>query len=128
MSGTKKDLISYRLIRAEETFEDSKLLGANSRWNSAINRLYYAAFYAVNALLLSSNLSPTTHNGAKTLFSEHFIKPNIIDIEFGKSYSQLFMWRQKGDYDDLFDFSEEIVSPYFDIVERLIQEVKSKIN
>ena len=44
MTGTKKDLIYYRLARARETLEDAKLLAEKQRWNSAINRLYYAAY------------------------------------------------------------------------------------
>lgn len=53
------------------------------------------------ALLLNSDLKPTTHNGAKSNFSEYFIKNGKIDKEYGKIYSQLFTWRQKGDYDDM---------------------------
>ena len=105
MTGTTKDLINYRLERAKETLEDAKLLSEKQRWNSAINRLYYAAYYAVIALLLKENITSTTHNGAKTKFSEHFIKTGLYPTEFGRIYSQLFTWRQKGDYADLFDFT-----------------------
>ncbi len=54
------------------------------------------------ALLLNSDLKPTTHNGTKSNFSEYFIKTGVFPKELGKMYSQLFTWRQKGDYDDLF--------------------------
>jgi uncharacterized protein (UPF0332 family) len=128
MTGTKKDLISYRLERAKETLEDAKLLAEKQRWNSAINRLYYAAYYAIIALLLNENHTSTTHNGAKTKFSEHFIKTGIFPTEFGRIYSQLFTWRQKGDYADLFDFTEDKVSPYFDPVERLIELIEKSLN
>jgi len=73
MNGTKKDLIIYRLERARETLDDAKLLAEKQRWNSAINRLYYAAYYAIIAILLNENYKSTTHNGAKSKFSEHFI-------------------------------------------------------
>ena len=33
-------------------FEDANLLAKNDRWNAVINRLYYACFYAVIALLI----------------------------------------------------------------------------
>jgi uncharacterized protein (UPF0332 family) len=79
------------------------------------------------ALLLDSDLNPTTHNGAKSNFSEHFIKTSIIPKEYGKIYSQLFTWRQKGDYDDLFDFTEEMVISYFEPVSRLIDLIEIKI-
>lgn len=127
MSGTKEDLIKYRIARAKDTLEDAQLLADNGKWNSAINRLYYAAYYAVIALLLNVDLKPTTHNGVKSNFSEYFVKTEKIDKEFGLIFSQLFTWRQKGDYDDLFDFQEEKVLPYFEPVKKLILEVERLI-
>jgi uncharacterized protein (UPF0332 family) len=127
MKGSKKDLIKYRLSRSRETFEAAQILAENDKWNSTINRLYYAAYYAISALLLSKDLSPTTHNGVKQNFSEHFIKEELIPKEFGKIFSQLFTWRQKGDYDDLFDFDKEKVLPYFEPVEKLIELIEEMI-
>ncbi len=127
MTGTSKDLINYRFGRARETLEDAKLLAEKQRWNSAINRLYYAAFYAITALLLKGNYKSATHNGAKNKFSEHFIKTGLFPQELGRIYSQLFTWRQKGDYADLFDFTEEKVTPYFEPVEKLIELVEESL-
>ena len=128
MTDSKDDLIKYRLSRAKDTYDDAKLLADKERWNSAINRLYYSAYYAIIALLLKNNFKPTTHNGAKSIFSEQFIKNGIISREFGKLYSQLFTWRQKGDYDDLYDFDKDKVLPYFEPVKRLIEMVESKLD
>lgn len=124
MTGTKDDLIKYRIARAKDTFEDAQILAEREKWNSTINRLYYAAYYAIMALLLDSDLKPVTHNGAKSNFSEYFIKTGKINKEYGKLYSQLFTWRQKGDYDDLFDFNKEKVLPYFEPVNRLISTIE----
>lgn len=127
MRASKEDLIKYRLLRARDTYEDAQILADRQKWNSTINRLYYSAYYAVMALLLFSELKPATHNGAKSNFTEYFIKTERIPKEFGKIYSQLFTWRQKGDYDDLFDFDEEKVIPYFEPVKRLIDLIESTI-
>jgi uncharacterized protein (UPF0332 family) len=124
MTGTKEDLIKYRIARAKDTYEDAQILAEREKWNSTINRLYYSAYYAVMALLLDVDLKPATHNGAKSNFSEYFIKTGKIDKEYGKIYSQLFTWRQKGDYDDLFDFDEEKVYPYFEPVKKLISLIE----
>jgi len=121
MTGTKSDLVHYRLERAKETYQDALLLRESERWNSVINRLYYAAFYAVTALLLDSDINPATHNGVKSNFSALFIKTGKFEKHYGRVYSQLFLWRQKGDYADLFDFSEEIVAPYFEPVLEIIK-------
>ena len=127
MSATKADLILYRLQRAKDTYLDAQILAENNRWNSVINRLYYAAYYVISALLLKFDHSPMTHSGVKTLFSVHFIKTGIVPEEYGKMFSQLFLWRQKGDYDDLFDFDEERVSIYFEPVKKLIEMVEIQI-
>lgn len=123
MTGSKRDLIEYRIKRAKDTFEDALILAEKNKWNSAINRLYYAAYYAVIALLLKSDIKATTHNGVKSNFSENFIKTGIISKDLGKIFSQLFMWRQKGDYDDLFDFEKDKVLPYLEPVKELIETI-----
>lgn len=100
MNNTTEDLINYRLSRSKDALDDARILAEHAKWNAAINRLYYAAYYAVIALLLKHNYKPVTHNGTKSLFTEHFIKTGILPKDYGKLYSQLFSWRQKGDYDD----------------------------
>lgn len=128
MNSQQESYIKYRIARAWDTFDDAKILASKGKWNSTINRLYYSAYYAVMALLLKHELKPATHNGAKTNFTEHFIKNQKIDKKYGKIYSQLFAWRQKGDYDDLFDFEENQVLQYFEPVEELIRLIEKQIN
>ena len=96
MTGSLDDLIKYRLERAYETLADARLLANGGRWNSCINRLYYASFYAVNALLIKNNFKTHTHNGCKSKFHLEFIKSGKLDRRFGKLYSDLFDWRSHG--------------------------------
>lgn len=127
MNPEQESHIKYRIARAWDTLDDARILASKGKWNSTINRLYYSAYYAVMALLLKHELKPTTHNGAKTNFTEHFIKNQKIDKKYGKIYSQLFTWRQKGDYDDMFDFEENQVIQYFEPVEELIRLIENQI-
>lgn len=125
MKEELKDYIQYRIERAWDTLDDARILAKNKKWNSVINRLYYAVYYAIMALLLKNNLKAGTHNGVKTNFTKYFIKTGIIDKESGTLYAQLFTWRQKGDYDDLFDFNEDKVMPLFEPTELLISKIES---
>ncbi|MDX9769440.1 MAG: HEPN domain-containing protein [Tenuifilaceae bacterium] len=127
MKEALENHIKYRIERAWDTLDDARILAANNKWNSAINRLYYATYYAVMALLLKNGLKTGTHNGAKTNFTKHFIKTEIIEKELGTLYAQLFTWRQKGDYDDLFDFNENKVMPLFEPTEKFIEKIESLI-
>lgn len=119
MTGTKEDYIAYRLLKSTEIFDDATLLANNQRWNSCVNRLYYSSFYLVSALLYQNDIKSETHNGVKTQFNLNFIKSGLVDVRFGKLYSNLFDWRQESDYADFLDFDEETVNPLISQVEEL---------
>ncbi len=120
----KEDYINYRYRRAEESYKDALLLADNERWNAVANRLYYSCFYAVVALLIKNNIESTTHDGSRTQFGLNFVKNGIVDKKYGKLYSKLFDYRQKGDYGDLFDYDKETISPLIGQVREFIDEIK----
>jgi uncharacterized protein len=123
-----EDYIKYRFIRAEESLDDAYILAENHKWNTVANRLYYSCFYAVSALLLKHNIETKTHDGTRTQFGLQFIKPGLIDKKFGKLYSKLFDYRQKGDYGDLYEFDKETIEPLIGPVKEFIEEIKIHIN
>jgi len=125
--GIKEDYIAYRLQRADESFDEALLLADKKHWNAVTNRLYYSCFYAVIALLLKNGINTNTHVGAINQFGLLFIKPGKIDDQFGKLYSKLFDYRQKGDYGDMYDFTEEIVAPLIEKVPDFINEIKKHL-
>lgn len=123
----QSDYIKYRFKRSKETFEEAQILAKEERWNAVINRLYYASFYAVIALLLKHSIETQSHDGARTQFGLNFIKTGIIDVEFGKLFSKLFDYRQKGDYGDLFDFDEELTRPLLEKVRLFIETIEKNL-
>src|SRR5271165_6698163 len=110
----RQDLIIYRIRKAKETLAEAESHIQNELWNSAVNRLYYACFYAVSALLATKEIYTKTHFGARQMFALHFIKPGIINSESGKFYTDIFNLRHTGDYQDFFDFQKK------DVIELLI--------
>ena len=120
----REDYIRYRLQRAEEAYEDALILAENQRWNAVVNRLYYACFYSVIALLLKNNIETQSHDGTRTQFGLHFIKTGLIDKKYGKLYTKLFDFRQKGDYGDLYDYDGPTISPLISSVREFIDVIK----
>jgi uncharacterized protein (UPF0332 family) len=104
MTQEQNDYINYRLQRATDTLNDAKLLAENERYNSSINRLYYACFYGVSALLYYHSIEARTHKGVRIKFMSEFIKTGLFDKDFGKLFSDLYDWRQEGDYSDFVSF------------------------
>jgi len=101
MKEETRILVNYRLERAKESIEEAKILMERGHINTFINRLYYACFYAVSALLLAKGLSSPKHSGVRSLFHQNFVKSGLIGIESGQFFDKLFDNRQKADYSDL---------------------------
>lgn len=127
MNGTFQDYINYRIERAYESLADARLLADNNRWNACVNRLYYASFYIVNALLSTKNIQVKTHKGVKTKFFLEFIKTQKVDKKFSNLYAHLFDWRQETDYADFINFDKNTVLPLINQVEEFINTIKELI-
>lgn len=127
MSNDNHELIKYRVSRSKETLREAILMANNNHWNAVANRLYYAVFYIVNALLIKNNLNFSSHNGVKSQFHKNFIKPGIVTIELGKIYSRLFNLRQEGDYIDLTRFKKSDIEPFITDAKHFISEIESLI-
>ena len=95
-----EDYIHYRLQKAKQTISETKILIENKLWNTAVNRMYYACFYSVGALLVKHNIETSSHSGSRQKLGQHFIQTGIISKDLGKHYTELFEKRQKGDYND----------------------------
>lgn len=90
----------------------------------AMNRVYYAAFYAVSAVLLESRMSFKKHSGVRAAFHQKLIKTGILDIKWGKFYDRLFEDRQEGDYIALVEFDRGYVEEKMDLCTEFVREVR----
>jgi len=123
----KEQLVLYRIERAKETLNEINILIENKFTSTAINRIYYACFYAVSALLLNNDIKTQTHSGIRQMFGLHFIKSGIIQKDLGKFYSDIFDMRHTSDYDDFIRFSEKEVEDAKDFAEKLITNIEELI-
>lgn len=114
-------LVRYRFERAREALAEARLLAGAGHVNTAVNRLYYAAFYAVSASLLARGLSSAKHSGVRALFHANLVKTGIVPVELGRFFDTVFDSRQKGDYADLVRFTEAEVAPWFAKIEDLVR-------
>jgi uncharacterized protein (UPF0332 family) len=93
-------------------------------WNACVNRLYYACFYAVSALLVRHGLSSSKHTGVRRLFNQHYVKMGEIPKDLARTYNDLFERRQEGDYIDFVSFLESQVLPWISEAEQLVDYVR----
>jgi len=124
----RKILVTIRLERANGTFDDACQNIQLGLWRTAANRLYYACYYAVSALLIKNDLIAHTHKGVINQLGLHFVKNGLISIEKGRFFKELFYLRQDGDYDDWFDIREQDVKPLIEPAKKFIEEIENLIN
>jgi uncharacterized protein len=65
------------------TSEDSKA----DAYTFAINRAYYALFYAVSALLLEEGRRFSKHSGVRAAFNRDLVKPGRLSRKHGELYN-----------------------------------------
>lgn len=118
-------LVAYRISRAEETIAEIGYLKTQGYYNTAVNRLYYACYYAALALMAKHHLHPATHAGVRQMLGMHFVVTGKISKEAGRCFSMLFERRTSSDYDDFSYSTLEEITELQPKAEKFIAEVKT---
>lgn len=124
------ELVNYWLEKAEESIQSASSEIENDRLSFAINRLYYALFYSMSAILTAKGDSYSKHSGVRAALHRDFIKTGKIDKQIGRLYDELFNARHQADYTPLVEFDKEIVKEqYSDVIEayKIMQLVAWKL-
>ncbi|GHV65851.1 DNA-binding protein [Bacteroidia bacterium] len=123
----RQDLVSYRLQRAKGTLPEADSLIRDGYYNAAINRLYYACYYAVIALLIQNKIEAQTHQGVKQMFALHYIANKKMEQRYSIFYSRLFNSRMSGDYDDFIQYDSQMLSDIRPQAEEFIKAIEAEI-
>ena len=98
----------YRLAQAHETLRESEILLTEAALRGAVNRAYYAMFYALLALLATRQLGTSRHSGAISLFDREFVKTGLFPRELSRALHLAFDRRQEHDYGEMIPLTREI--------------------
>lgn len=130
MNDNLKALAVYRMECAREALSAAGVLFQTGHLTAYVNRLYYACFYAVSALLVTRGISTSKHGHLRSLLHRDFVKTGLIPAQFGRHFDRLFSNRQEGDYADFVVFQADEVRPWLeettafvDLVDGLIARI-----
>ena len=76
--------INSLIERAKRYLKSAEILLEEGDYESSVSRTYYAMFYSAQAMLLTKNLSFSSHKGVISAFGEYFVKTGIFPKEMGK--------------------------------------------
>ena len=124
MTEKQKDLCVYRVNQAEETVQSAKLCKENHFYKDAINRAYYAAFYAIKAVLAVEGVDFKRHKDVVAYFNQHYVATEVFSKESGRSLARLQRKREASDYDDFYIASVEEAQEQIAVAAKIAAEVK----
>ena len=107
----RKIIVGLEIEKSRRTFSEIEILRQAGLWDNIANRLYYASFHAVSALLINDGHPVGTHQGAVVMLHQHYVKTGILSKEDGAFYSQLQTLREKADYNCTYYATEEETVP-----------------
>jgi uncharacterized protein (UPF0332 family) len=90
----------------------------------AMNRVYYACFYAATAVLLQEDREFVKHSGVRAALHRHLIQTKRIEVEHGRFYDQAFEARQEADYAPVAEFEPSTVEEAIGSAERFVSEMR----
>ena len=88
------------LNQARQAARSARTLLSSGDPDGAVNRAYYAMFYAAQAALEHRGIEVTSskHGALVRQFGEHLVKPGVLPSALGSSLSEMLELRHKADY------------------------------
>ena len=111
-----------RALKAVETAQKTHEQAAD--YDAAASRAYYAAFYAVSALLAIEGKSFTKHSAVEASVHRELVRTGRCTVDLGSDYRALHSLRNTGDYGGLEHVTEEQALNAVRAAEKIIRAVK----
>lgn len=99
MAGELSTRLAARLAKARRKLVTAKRLLADSDFEEAAGRAYYAMYHAAHAALLPKRAGPRTHKGLAMMLSLHRVKPGELGIDLYRAFVAARDQREYGDYE-----------------------------
>lgn len=120
-------LAEYRIEKAKECLNASKLLLYDELYSDSANRSYYAIFHSMNALFALKGVGFKKHSGVLSNFNLDYIKSGLIEIEYAKIAKEAFSVRTQSDYSDFYIVSKQEVAQQYDNAVKFVKRIEEYI-
>lgn len=113
---------------AKETLNAASLCLEQKLYKDTINRCYYAAFYAVKAVLALEEVDFKRHKDAVAYFNKTYVATEIFSKEIGRKLGRLKQERESSDYDDFYMASASDAVEQFETAKLIVAAVESYLS
>ncbi len=123
----KRLLVNYWIEKAHEALKSARDEYEHGRLSFAMNRIYYACFYAVTAVFRDKDRMFKKHKALRSALHRDLVRNGIIEDRWGKFFDDVFEARQRGDYTPMVTFESEQLEDYFQQTECFLNEMEKLI-
>jgi uncharacterized protein (UPF0332 family) len=95
-----------------------------AHYSTAINRAYYAMFYAANALLATKGIQRAKHSSVLAAFRQEFVKTGRVEAEYSDSYGDAMDARHEADYTIGARATKKPAQDYLEDAQRFVARVE----
>jgi uncharacterized protein len=120
----QEDYPAAFLAKAREAIETARHNSDATHQEAAVNRAYYAAFYAACAAVYRAGEAPRSHKGVRTRFFELYVRPGHFDQPTASILSAAAEARRTADYDAFSVFDRNAARDLIADVERFVSAVE----
>lgn len=128
----KMTAVKLLLEKSAKNMEQAERTADMGYWDLVANRLYYAVFHAVTAMLMVDNIKTGTHKGTSVVFGKTYVLSGIFERQDGILYSKLQTMREKADYQNVFSLEEaegrKLMRSADELRQRICAYVSAKIS
>ena len=128
-SGTKKDLVLYRIETAKSDAKSAKILMEAKEYRGANNRAYYGIYHAISAIHALDERAYKRHKDALANFNKDYVKTEIFPRSLGKRIAEAEEIHHASDYDDFYIATKveaaeqlETARMVIEVIEEYLQE------
>jgi uncharacterized protein (UPF0332 family) len=123
-----RKLVRFRLDQADAAVRAAQVLLDQHLSRDAVNRSYYAMFYAVLALLVTKQIGTSKHQGAISVFDREFVRTGVFNRELSYWLHEAFEMRLDADYAEMVEVPEEDARRILSNAETFIVQVKNYLS
>ena len=120
----RRSVVQYWMRKADDALASAHSEFSAGRTDFAVNRSYYACFYAASAYLLMLGKKFVKHSGVRGAIQQDLVKSGMLDAKWGKAFDHLFENRQAGDYLVLYEFEKAQVAEMLEQAKGFVGEIK----
>ena len=121
----------YRIEKAKDDLEASKIMLENNLFAQSLNRSYYSIFHAVRAILAFEKYDSKKHSGIIAYFNQNFVGKGIFDKKYSKILMGAEKIRNKSDYNDFYiackEDAEEQIRNAIEFIDTMESYTKEKV-